>query len=219
MRDSKVISAIAAVVTVGATVVMVVTLKGGLSPGIEAGPPEAAGWTMARQTVSLLQPGGQVLVISRNTAEFKNPATDIQLAAFKRELKKARVNITTEQVLDVDPLRPVEVPSGDFQEWIRKSPEGSVIVSFMGPPLLTTEQRKQLREIKPAIVVFCPGNWPERVNLPLLFKEDLLRAAIVSRRNQRSAAAKPGNAQAWFDQNYLIVTAANVGDLASSRAP
>jgi hypothetical protein len=192
---------------------MVITLRGGFSPGIEPQPHQAAGWTMARQTLSLLKPGGQVMVITRDTTEFKNPATDIQLASFKKEMRRAKVSISAVQALQTDPLRPMEVPSGDFMEWIHKSPGGSVIVSFMGPPVLSAPQRKQLGEIKPAIVAFCPGGWPDRISLRSLFEQGLLHAAIVSRRSQPSSSATPQSMQAWFDQNFTLVTAANVGDL------
>jgi hypothetical protein len=212
MRNRKVIQALASLVTLGSVIAMVITFRGGFSPGIESQPHQAAGWSMARQTLSLLKPGGQVLVITRDTTEFKNPATDIQLASFKKEMKRAKVSISAVQALQTDALRPMEVPSGDFMNWIHNSPEGSVIVSFMGPPVLSAPQRKQLGEIKTAIVAFCPGSWPDRISLRSLFEQDLLDAAIVSRRNQPSSATKPHNMQAWFDQNFMLVTAANVGD-------
>jgi hypothetical protein len=212
MRDNKVIQTIAGLVTAGAVVAMVFAVKGGFPPRVEVGPHDAAGWAMARQTISFLQPGGQVMIITRTTAE--SPAMNVLVASFKREIRKSGATIAAEKVLDVDPLRPVEAPPGAFIEAIRKLPPGSVIVSFVGPPLLSAEQRKQLREIKSAIVAFCPGNWPERVNFQTLFKEGLLRAAVVSRRDQRVTSTKPADTQAWFDQNYKVITDANVSELA-----
>ena len=216
MRDNKFIQALAGAVSLGSVVVMTITLRGGFPPGVERGPHEAAGWALATQALSLLKPGGHIMLIMRDTAEFKNPATDIQLASFKKELRKTHASISMVQALQVDPLRPMEVPPGDFLEWIRKSPDGSVIVSFMGPPILTDGQRKQLGEIKPAIVAFCPGGVPERVSLHALFDNGLLHAAIVSRQNLTLSATKPRTLQAWFDQHFVIVTAANVGDVLAS---
>ena len=104
---------------------------------------------MAQQTLRHLKPGGQVILITRDTTTFENPATDVQLASFRKTLRKARVTVGLIQSLQVDPLRPMEVPSGDFQELIRKAPKGSVIVSFMGPPpLLSSAQRQHLEETK-----------------------------------------------------------------------
>ena len=91
-----------------------------------------------------------------------------------------------------------------------------VIVSFMGPPLLTSEQRRQLGEIQPAIIAFCPGNWPDRVDFRPLFAKGLLRAAIVSRCDLSSATVNPEK----FDQSFTVVTAANVDDfMAAAEKP
>jgi len=217
MRDSKVIQALAGVIALSSVMAMAITLRGGLSPEVERQPHQAAGWAMAKQALSLLKPGGQVMLITRDTAEFKSPATDVLLAGFKKELRKAGKSIDVVQTLQVDPLRPMEVPPGDFLEWIRKSPSGSVIVSFMGPPLLSEAQRKQLREIKPAIVAFCPGGFPDRINLRAVFDQGLLHAAIVSRRDSSSSAVKPRSTQAWFDQHFAVVTAANVSEMTASE--
>ena len=105
-------------------------------PRLDARPHEAAGWYMAQETLRLLQPGGEVVLIARDTTTFENPATDVQLASFRKTLRSARVTVSSTHLLQVDPLRPLEVPPGDFQEFIRKAPKGSVVVSFMGPPPL-----------------------------------------------------------------------------------
>jgi hypothetical protein len=222
MRDSKVIQAIAALVTVGAVAAMVITERGGFAAGVNAAPHRAAGAVLARQALSLLKPGGQIMVITRDTTAFQNPASDFLLEGFQREVRRAHAGIGDIQRLQVDPLRPIEVPSGDFQNWIHHAATGDVIVSFMGPPLLTSEQRRQLGEIHPAIVAFCPGSWLEWVDFRSLFAQGLLRAAIVSRCDQHSAAV---NSQK-FDQNFAVVTAANVdefmaadGKLATSKSP
>ncbi len=178
---------------------------------------------MAQQALRLLQPGGQLILIARDTAAFKNPATDVQLASFRKTLRKARVSVGSIQSLQVDPLRPLEVPSGDFQELIRKAPKGSVIVSFMGPPpLLSPVQRQHLGESRPAIVAFCPGSVPERVNLPALFEQGLLQTAVVSRRNRAAAPATPnGGLQGWFDQEFVGITSGDAAGLSarSDTAP
>jgi hypothetical protein len=165
---------------------------------------------MAQEALRHLQPGGQILLIARDTAAFKNPATEAQLAGFRKTLRKARVNVGSIQWLQVDPLRPLEVPSGDFQEWIRKAPKGSVIVSFMGPPpLLSPVQRQQLGDHGPAIVAFCPGSVPERANLPALFEQGLLRTAVISRRNGGASSAAPKDLKGWFEREFVGITSAD----------
>ena len=222
MRDSKTIQIIAALVTVGAVAAMVITERGGFAPSLNAAPHRAAGAELARQALSLMKPGGQIMVITRDTMAFQNPASDFLLEGFQRELRRAHAGIGEIQRLQVDPLRLIEVPSGDFQNWIHHAAAGDVIVSFMGPPLLTSEQRRQLGEIQPAIVAFCPGGWPDWVDFRSLFAQGLLRAAIVSRCDQHSTAV---NSQK-FDQNFTVITAANVdefmatsGKLSASKSP
>jgi hypothetical protein len=222
MRDSKVIQGIAGLVTLGAAVSVCLTLQGGGSPRLDSRPHEAAGWFMARETLRHLKPGGQVILITRDTSAFANPATDVQLASFRKTLRKARVTVGSIQSLQVDPLRPVEVPAGDFQELIGKAPKGSVIVSFMGPPpLLSSAQRQHLGETKPAIVAFCPGSLPERANLSALFEQGLLQAAVISRRNPPPSSARPKGLQACFDQAFTGITSldAAVPSLRSDAQP
>jgi hypothetical protein len=108
----------------------------------------------------------------------------------------------------------VSVPPGDFLEWIRKTPQGSVIASFMGPPWLSPIQRSQLGEIKPRIVAFCSGNLAEPTDLRALLKQGLLHAAVVSRPNPLPSSATRRGMQGWFDQSYLILTATDVDHVA-----
>jgi hypothetical protein len=222
MRDSKAIQIVAALVIVGAVAAMMITERGGFAVSVIPAPHRAAGAELARQTLSLLKPGGHITVITRDTTAFQNPASDFLLAGFQRELRRAHASVGDIQRLQVDPLRLIEVPSGDFQNWIHHAAAGDVIVSFMGPPLLTSEQRRQLGEIRPAIVAFCPGDWPDWVDFRPLFAQGLLRAAIVSRCDQRSATVNSKR----FEQNFTVITKANVDDfmvaagkLATSKSP
>ena len=187
--------------------------RGGFGPGFNPKPHEANGWVMARQALDLLKPGGQIIAITRDTAAFKNPASDAQWAGFSELLSERHVSVTKTLALQVDPLRPVEVPPGDFFELIRKAPAGAVIVSFMGPPLLSEAQLRQLGDSKPRIVAFCSGNLPERVDLKILFDQGLLQAAVISRKSPVRVASPPKDLQAWFDQFYQAVTPSSMGNL------
>ncbi len=180
MRDSKPIAVMALLVTAAAVGSIFLCVKG-LPPRIDSAPHRAAGNLMAEQTLALLQPGGHVTVIARDTTSFKNPAADFQFAAFQKRLRKAGVQIAFTHALQLDPLRPLEVPPGDFLEFIRNSSPSDVIVSFMGPPLLSDSQRAQLGASKPAIVAFCPGRMPEVIDLNQLFERGLLSVAVVTR--------------------------------------
>ena len=210
MRDNTVIQTVALATILGSAAAILLIEHGGFGPGIKAGTPQATGAELARQAVSFLKPGGQIMVINRATTMYQNPATDLQMKGFQRELARTHNQIGTVQTLQLDPLRPIEVPVGDFQNWIHLAASGDVIVSFLGPPLLSQAQVRQLGEIKPAIVAFCPGNWPNQLDFRPLFGNGLLRSAILSRHGQEAGRSNPNNSRAEFDANYEVVTAANV---------
>lgn len=219
MRDSKVIGGLAGLVILGSVVGVVFELGAGLGPRLDSRPHEAAGWGMAQQTLRLLKPGGQVIVLKRDTSVFKNPATDIQLASFKKALQASHVAIATVHSFQVDALRPVEVPPGDFLEIIRKTPPTDVIVSFMGPPVLSENQRSRLGEAKPGIVAFCSGSLPERVDLAALCGQGLLQAAVISRRADGTAGSRPSSLQGWFDQSFSVITGTDAANAQGASAP
>lgn len=213
MRDNKIIGALAGLAIAGTWGTAYFMAHGGGGPAFNPQPHEAAGYVLAQQALSLLKPGGQIKVIARDTGTFKNPASDILLNSFRKTIGQAHASIGGLERLQVDPLRPVEVPAGDFFELIRRTPKGSVIVSLMGPPFLSDTQRKQLGEISPAIVAFCSGSLAEQADLHGLFEDGLLQAAVVSRHNPVSAASPPADRQGWFDQWFIAVTAANAASI------
>jgi len=213
MRDRKVIGGLAGLVIAGSVAALGLTLRGGFGPHFDPQPHEAGGWGMAQQAVRLLKPGGQVVVIMRDTSVFKNPATDAQFAGFKKALQAAHVPIEAIHALQVDPLRPVGVPPGDFLELIRKTPHASVIVSFMGPPVLTEAQRKRLGDSKPGIVAFCSGSMPETMDLPTLFGQGLLQAAVITRRTAPASPSLPSGLPARFERWFTVITAADLTSL------
>lgn len=213
MRDNKIIAALAGVAIAGAWGASYFLAHGGAGPGINPEPHKAAGYVLAQQALGLLKPGGEIKVIARDTSTFKNPASDILLESFRKTIEQGHASIGGLERLQVDPLRPVEVPAGDFFELIRKTPKGSVIVSLMGPPFLSETQRRQLAEINPAIVAFCSGSLAEQADLHGLFEEGLLQAAVVSRHSPLAAASPPTDRRGWFDQWFIAVTAANAGNI------
>lgn len=213
MRNSKVIGVIAGLTALSAWGFIYFSARGGFGPSVNPKPHQAAGYILAQQALTLLKPGGTLTVIARDTSVFKNPASDILLNSLRKTVQQAHAAMGPLQLLQVDPLRPVEVPGGDFFELIRKAPKGSVIVSLMGPPLLSETQRRQLTEINPAIVAFCAGSLAEQVDLRTLFDQGLLHAAVVSRRTPVLGPSPPRDLRGWFDQWFVAVTAANAANI------
>jgi hypothetical protein len=218
MRESKFIGALAAVTSAASLAWMVLALHGGLPPRVDSRTHAAIGQVLARQTLGLLKKDGRVIVITRDTTAFKSPATDIQLRALQKTLRQADVSIQSIHRLQVDPLRPVEVPPGDFTELIRAAGRGSVIVSLMGPPRLNEAQKKSLVEIQPSIVAFCSGSLPEIVDLKALFQQGLLHAAVVSGTRASTDASPIKAARESLAGGYIAVAADNLEALPALKA-
>jgi hypothetical protein len=215
MRDNKLVGIASALVALSSALAIVLSTSNAFGPRLDPAPHEAAGRVLARRTISLLKPGSQVTVISRDNVTFQNPASDILFAAFRKELSKARVKIDSVQSIQIDPLRPVAVPAGDFFQCIKTSANGAVIVSLMGPPVLTEAQLAQLGPVNPAIVAFCSGPVRDQVDLRALFAQGLLKAAVVSKRHDLVARGPAKNEQEAFDRQFVEITAANLAALSS----
>lgn len=175
----------------------------------------AIGKALAKEALSLLGPGGQITVITRDTEAFPQPAMDVLLASFRREVRRADATIAATQLVQADPLRPVDVPSGDFFELIRRSPPGHVIVSLLGPPLLREEQRTKLGSVQPKVVAFCSGSLAETIDLRQLFNSGLLHVAVISRPVLSFGADTPPKTPYGFDRLYTIVGAVDLSKLPS----
>ena len=137
------------------------------------------GEALAKEAASLLKPGGKVTVITRDTSAFSQPALDILLKNFTREIGK-RATITTLPIA-IDPLRPASVPAGDFFELLRRSKAEDVVVSLLGPPILSDQQRFVLGGVRPRVIALCNGAMSANLDLRRLFDAGLLHAAVVSR--------------------------------------
>lgn len=175
----------------------------------------AIGKALAKETLELLGAGGKIIVITRDTETFPQPALDILLGAFQSETARASANIEKILRLQVDPLRPVEVPSGDFIEQIRRAGIGAVIVSLLGPPMLTQEEWKRLGTIKPKIVAFCPGRMAETIDLRQLFDSGFVHAGVIGRSQSRIDEGTSSKFSESFEKLYQCVSRQNRSDLSS----
>ena len=148
MRNSKATAVLAVMVMVASSAAIFLTVSGG-SPRFDARLHEDIGRALAADALKLLGPGGHITVVTRDTGTFPQPAADLVLGSFTQAVRKDGRAVPTVQALQVDPLRPLQVPPGDLHELIRRGAAGDVIVSLMGPPWLSEEQRGSLGEIKP----------------------------------------------------------------------
>jgi hypothetical protein len=215
MRNSRLIEGVstglilAALIGIGAATVA-------WPPPVDRPLHRALGAALAKEAITLAGGAGQIVVITRDTQAFPQPALDCLLGSFEKEIHRASLKIASVQKLQVDPLRPAEVPPGDFFQLIRRAPAGEVIVSLLGPPLLGEDQWRQLRPIQPKIVALCIGSIGQNLDLHALFEAGYVQAAVVDR-PASSKDSPPGRPTArGFDQLYMTVTAADLSRLPAS---
>lgn len=139
------------------------------------------GAVLAREALRCAGPAGEITVITRDTDTYPQPSLDAALSGFEREVRAAGRAMKPPLRIQVDPIRPPEVPSGDFFELLRRGASGAVIVSLLGPPMLTEEQRLRLGVVKPAVVALLPGPCRQWVDVGQLFRAGLLRAAVAAK--------------------------------------
>ncbi len=201
MRNRKSIDALALGVCITAATVAALSIWH-LPPRADVAVAEEIGRTMAREALGVLPKGGRVVVIARDIEVYEQPAMESSLEEFKSEVEKAGANVVIRPI-ELDPLRPVEVPPGDFYEAIRRAKTNEVIVSFLGPPVLAPEQQEKLPAVKPKIIALCTGSLAAQTDLAALSRFGLLHAAIVNR--ARNAEPKKTGAAVSFEQLYAVV--------------
>jgi hypothetical protein len=212
MRTEK-IKTIAASVSILAALVFLFFSLREAPPKVDLRPDRGLGQVLAEQAIKLLGSGGRLSLITLDTSIVRNPALESQLKAFHQALQKANVTVTTINAIKLDPLRLMRVPPGDFLEIMRKKTDSDVIVSLLGPPLLTGDQRARLGERKPRIIALCSGGLPRQVDLKELFAQNLLQVAVISRSRPAPNPPVSEDPREWFDYVYQVVTPANLSEL------
>lgn len=181
-----------------------------LAPRADAAVHRSIGIALARQALAVGGNTPDVVLFTRDTAEFPQPALDILEKAFRQELRHGGGTVSAVREIQADPLRPIEVPPGDFFEEIRRASASRVIVSLLGPPLLAPEQWAALGVIKPKIVAFCSGATPRQVDLRQLVDSGRLHAAVVARTEFDAPLRNtPAHRPATFEQLYTTLAEDN----------
>lgn len=174
------------------------------------------GRALAAEASALLKPGGKVTVISRDTETFPQPSVDVLLKSFKRGMKgDAEI---ANLLVQVDPLRPASVPPGDFFELLRKAKPEDVIVSLLGPPVLSDQQRFVLGGVRPKVIALCNGAMSANLNLRSLFEAGLLHAAVVSRQFAPTRTDAQRQAPRDFANLYQTYSAKDLATLPTPAA-
>ena len=209
MANKKLINWIAGATTVGALGWLYLFFHR-QPPPIDHALHEKVGQVLAAEAIKLLQPGARLIVIARDNQLFQVPAAAAQLDGFLGAVKTSGKVVSAMRLLKLDPLRIVSVPSGEFLDLMRQGRSNDVIVSFLGPPLLSDEQLARLGAKRPHVLALCSGAMPMHVDLKEIFERRLLSAAVVSRPD---APAQASDRQRAFEQMFKLITPANISEL------
>lgn len=182
-------------------------------PQLEPGPHLGIGESLADRAAKLLQGGGRIILITPDTQANRFPGAAIQLKAFHAALRRANLSVAATNIIKLDPNRVTRAPPGDFADILRKNKDTDVVVSLLGPPVLTPEQKARVGEKHPKVVAVCSGEMPRQIKLRPLFADNLLHAAILSRPNLSPNLPVSENPADWFNHFFFWVTPENVIDL------
>jgi hypothetical protein len=221
MPGNKAKAWIATAVIVAAAASLLYTLSGG-SPKFNPLPHRATGQVLAEECARLASGGGHITLVTLDTSVFRNQAVEAVLKGFFQTLKQKGITLAATNAIKLDPDRPPRVPPGDFLEILRKQGERDVVISLLGPPLLSPEQKARLGDKRPRVAAFCPGPIPRQVNLREIFEQQLLQMAIISRPVISLNPPPSSVPRAWFDYLYEVITLENLNDLplpVDSKAP
>jgi hypothetical protein len=185
-------------------------------PKIDLTPHRALGEMAAAEALKRVKAGGKIILIDRETKMFKNPATQAHLKSFARTLRKAGQTVTATNVIKADPLRAMNVPAGDFLALLRRTTNADVIVSFLGPPALSSEEASRLGSKGGQVIAFCPGNIPQQNSLPDLFQNGVLDAAIVDDM-PGTTPAESVSAPGRSEGRYQVITSSNLSSLPAKQ--
>jgi hypothetical protein len=148
------------------------------------------------ECLKLLKPGGKITIIARDTEVFPQPAMVLARQSLEKDIHRAGAEVRSTLAVQLDPIRPSAVPSGDYYELLRRLPEGDVIVSLLGPPLLSEEHREKLGRPRARVVALCAP----ATDTEALFASGLLQVAVVNKPSATSQARS-------FDQLYAVLRA------------
>jgi hypothetical protein len=189
-------------------------------PKIDPRPHIGIGNALAEQAAKALGGGGRIILIAPDTSVFRWPGAEVQLKTLHNAFRKAKLEVAATNTIKLDPGRLMRVNGEDFLNVLRKQSEADVIVSLLGPPVLTTEQKAKVPAKHARVVAVCTGEIPRQVNLSALMEENLVFAAIVSRLTPGLSPPQTDDPQAWFDHFYETVMAKNLAELSPSvRTP
>ena len=211
MTASQLRGTVCALVIVVCAAFLAIWLRG-FGPPFDPAPHKALGVVLAEEALKLRGGSGKVTLIARDTQTYRNPAADAQVESFKRTLKASGATLSSVYYIKMNPIRLTAVPTNDFFRLIARQSSDDVIVSLLGPPVLTDALAAELGQKRPKIVAVCSGSMPRQVDLRNIFQQGLLDLAVISIEHLAPVRTASGSRE-QFDHLFKVVTTQNLSDL------
>ena len=184
------------------------------SPKFDLSPYNALGAGVAEETSKLLGNKGSVLVITEDTSEFKNPAVEGQLKSFKETIQNSKtVTIAAAETFKLKPMERMAtggaIPRDQFVKILQAHPNISAVVLFCAFPQLTAQDAASLKQSGAKVIVAsaCVPGYRK------LVESQVINLAIVPQFEKAANASTPTTLRGWFEQEFLVVSAANAAAL------
>ncbi|MBM3881557.1 MAG: hypothetical protein FJ387_17840 [Verrucomicrobia bacterium] len=181
------------------------------SPKINLDPYHVLGVVAAEEVAKLVGGQGEVLVMARDTGPAKNPSVEAELEAIEQTFKKhPGIHHLTEKILATPMLMMATgggVPPDQLFRALESHPKVRAVVLLCALPPLAEPEVEALKRRGTKILVVSSF----RPDYQRLFEQDVLHVVIVPRpESPPPDARKPRTVRERFDQDYLLVTAADL---------
>jgi hypothetical protein len=209
-QTKKIIFSVVAIIV--ASIILVIYLIFSSGPSSASVAPFAAlGEVTAQETAKLLDNKGSIVVVTRDTSQYPVPGLEVQLKAFQRTVKQRGLTVAaTEAARGETDFNDTGLLRSDFYlSLLSKYSDAAAIVSFVGPPALSTQQIKALPQKIPKLIVVSLADVPL---LNRFLRDGVVQVAIVGRRGATAQSGKKSaSTRETFDQYFQVVTADKAG--------
>jgi len=185
------------------------------SSKFDLSPYRALGAGAAEEAARLLASKGSVLVVSYDTTEFKNLAEEGQLKSFQETIKKnPAMSIAATEKFKLSPMERMAtggaVPREQFLKALQNHPNIGAVVLFCAFPQLSAQDHAALKQsgVKVIVASACVPGYRK------LVESQVIHLAIVPQFEPPATTANPPTTmRGWFEQEFLVVSAANAAAL------
>ncbi len=213
MTKDKLFAVLAILVIAGAVAWIYRGQSGGQN--FDLSPYRALGAGTAEETTKLLGNAGSVLVISPDTSDAQNTAVEGQLRSFQDTLKKNKaMSIAATVNFKLTPMERMAtggaVPVDQFLQALKSHSNAGAVVLFCAFPQLSPQDYATLKQsgVKVIVASACVPGYRK------LVESQVIHLAIVPQSERSLPAGKsPTTLRGWFEQEFLVVSAANAAAL------